>query len=96
MAFFGGSLHDVRTRTSCYTDLVLKNITITLPEEVAHWARKKAAEENISVARLVGRMLEAQMRQTDDYREAYLRWQNIQPADIDAEHRLSREDAHAR
>jgi hypothetical protein len=81
---------------SCYTDIVLKNVTITLPEEVAHWARKKAADENISVSRLVAKMLEAQMRQTDDYQEAYRRWQNLQPMDIDAEHRLSREDAHAR
>ncbi len=84
------------TLVSCYTEIVLKNITITLPEEVAHWARKKAAEENTSVARLVGKMLEAQMRQTDDYQDAYRLWQSLKPMDIDAEHRLSREDAHAR
>ena len=84
------------TLNSCHTDFVLKNITITLPEEVAHWARKKAAEENTSVARLVGQMLEAQMRQTDNYQEAYHRWKSIQPMDVDTEHRLSREDAHAR
>jgi hypothetical protein len=81
---------------SCHTDIVLKNVTITLPEEVAHWARKKAADENTSVSRLVAKMLEAQMRQTDDFQEAYRRWQNLEPVDIDAEHRLSREDAHAR
>jgi len=84
------------TLCSCYTEFVLKNVTITLPEEVAHWARKKAAEENTSVARLVGKMLEAQMRQTDDYQEAYRFWQSLKPMDIDAENRLSREDAHAR
>ena len=80
----------------CYTGFVLKNVTITVPEEVAHWARKRAAEENISVSRLVGKMLEAQMRQTDDYQEAYRMWQEIKPADIDAQHRMTREDAHAR
>ncbi len=74
---------------------MLKNLTITLSEEVANWARKEAAEENTSVARLVGKMLEAQMRQTDDYQEAYHRWQSIKPMEIDAEHRLSREDARA-
>ena len=84
------------TLCSCYTEFVLKNVTITLPEEVAHWARKKAAEENTSVARLVGKMLEAQMRQTDDYQEAYRFWQSLKHMDIDAENRLSREDAHAR
>lgn len=81
---------------SCYTDFVLKNVTITLSEEAAHWARKRAAEENTSVSRLVGQMVEAQMRQTDDYQEAYRQWRELKPMDIDAEHRLSREDAHAR
>ena len=42
-------------------------MTITVREEVALWARKKAAEENTSVSRLVGRMLEGQMRLTDEY-----------------------------
>lgn len=81
---------------SCYTDFVLKNVTITLSEEAAHWARKRAADENISVSRLVGKMVEAQMRQTDDYQEAYRRWQELRPMGINAEHRLTREDAHAR
>ena len=75
---------------------MLKNITITLPEEVAHWARKKAAEENTSVARLVGKMLEAQMRKTDDYQDSYRRWQQIKPMNLDAGNRLSREAAHGR
>lgn len=79
-----------------YTGFVLKNVTITLSEEAAHWARKRAAEENISVSRLVGRMVEAQMRQTDDYQEAYRRWQELKPMDIDARNRLSRDEAHAR
>jgi hypothetical protein len=75
---------------------VLRNVTISLPEEVAYWARKRAAEENTSVSRLVGKMLEAQMRQTDDYQEAYRRWQELKAMDIDAERRLTREEAHAR
>ncbi|HEX4133840.1 MAG TPA: hypothetical protein VHY84_04390 [Bryobacteraceae bacterium] len=75
---------------------MLKNVTITLTEEVALWARKRAAEENTSVSRLVGKMLETQMRQSDDYREAYRRWQELKPMDIDAELRLTREEAHVR
>jgi hypothetical protein len=75
---------------------VLKNVTITVTEEVANWARKKAAEENTSVSRLVGRMLERQMLQSDDYRDAWHRWHRIAPMDVDAEHRLSRDDAHSR
>lgn len=82
---------------SCYTELVLKNVTITLHEEVAGWARKKAAEENTSVSRLVGRMLENQMRASDEYWRAYKRWKRIgNLPGIDAAGRLSREEAHER
>jgi hypothetical protein len=82
---------------SCYTDLVLKNITITVSEEAARWARKKAAEENTSVSKLVGRMLENQMRMTDEYWRAFARWKKIGGMKgIDAAGRLSREEAHER
>ena len=53
--------------TPRYTELVLKRITITVSEEAARWARREAAEENTSVSKLVGRMLEDQMRRTDEY-----------------------------
>src|ERR1035437_8212771 len=43
------------TRTSCYTEFVLKNVTITVEEDALRWARKQAAEENTSVSKLVGR-----------------------------------------
>ena len=39
----------------------MKNVTITLKEEVARWARIKAAEKNTSVSRLVGEMLQEKM-----------------------------------
>ncbi len=82
---------------SCYTDLVLKNITITVSEEAARWARKKAAEENTSVSKLVGHMLEKQMRMTDEYWRAFDRWKKIGGIKgIDAAGRLSREEAHER
>jgi hypothetical protein len=76
---------------------VLKNVTITLPEDVAHWARRKAADENISVSRLVGRILEEQMRRGDEYWRAYSRWKQISGLKgVDAENRFSREQAHER
>lgn len=75
---------------------MLRNITITLSEEVAHWARKRAAEENTSVSRLVGRLLENQMRLSDEYWRAYRQWKRIRSIDLDAAGRLSREEAHAR
>jgi hypothetical protein len=76
---------------------VLKNMTITVSEEAARWARRKAAEENTSVSKLVGRMLEDQMRQNDEYWAAYEKWKKIKPMPgLDAAHRLTREEANAR
>src|SRR5271157_236093 len=80
-----------------YTELVLKRITITVSEKAARWARKKAAEEDTSVSKLVGRMLEDQMRRSDEYWAAYERFKRIKPIPgIDAAHRLTREEANAR
>jgi hypothetical protein len=76
---------------------VQKNLTITVSQEAARWARLKAAEENTSVSRLVGRMIENQMRLGDEYWRAYERWKKIGGIKgIDARKRMSRDDAHAR
>lgn len=76
---------------------MLKNVTITVSEEAARWARKKAAEEGTSVSRLVGAMLENQMRLTDEYWNAYEKWKQLEPIPgLDAANRPSRDEAHAR
>ena len=49
---------------------VMKNVTITLDEEVARWARIRAAESNTSVSRLVGEMLRDKMLEEKSYRIA--------------------------
>ena len=77
-------------------------MTITVSEEAARWARKKAAEENTSVSRLVGqmlenRMLENQIQRSDSYWRAYRQWKKIKSIPgIDAANRMSREEAHER
>ena len=72
-------------------------MTITVSEEAARWARRKAAEENTSVSKLVGRMLEEQMRRTDDYRQAYEKWKKIKPIKgFDASKRLTRDELYER
>ncbi|MCX6623757.1 MAG: CopG family transcriptional regulator [Acidobacteria bacterium] len=74
-----------------------KNITIKISEEAALWARRKAAEENTSVSRLVGEMLERQMRLSDAYWLAFEHWKTNQPlAGSGASERLDREGLHAR
>jgi plasmid stability protein len=53
----------------------MKNVTITLDEEVAHWARIRAAEQDTSVSRLVGEMLREKMVEEKSYqiaRQQYL------------------------
>lgn len=53
----------------------MKNVTITLEEQVAKWARIRAAELNTSVSRLVGKLLGEAMRQERSYevaRRSYL------------------------
>jgi hypothetical protein len=75
---------------------VLKNVTITVEEEALRWARKQAAEENTSVSKLVGRMLEDKMRQTDEYWAAYEKWKRIKPINGAAVNRATREETHER
>lgn len=86
------------TRSSCYTEFVLKNITITVTEEAAKWARRKAAEENTSVSKLVGALLVQQMQaHGEEYWKAYEQWKKIKPVKgFDASKHLSREQAHER
>lgn len=45
----------------------MRNVTITLEEEVARWARIRAAEHDTSVSRLVGQMLEERMLEEARY-----------------------------
>jgi hypothetical protein len=52
----------------------MKNVTITLDEEVARWARIKAAEQEMSVSRLVGEMLREKMLNDQSYQSAMLRY----------------------
>lgn len=86
-----------KTRTSCYTKFVLKNVTITVEEDALRWARKQAAEKNTSVSKLVGRMLEDKMRQTDEYWAAYEKWKSLEGSIPGlAANRLTREEANER
>ncbi len=53
----------------------LKNVTITLDEETARWARVEAARRDTSVSKLLGEILRTEMRQEARYeaaKQAYL------------------------
>ena len=46
----------------------MKNVTITLEEEMARWAWIKAAERNTSVSPLQGELLWEKMHEEEGYR----------------------------
>lgn len=74
-----------------------KNITIKISDQLAHWARKQAAEKNTSVSQLVSQMLEEKMRSTDEYWKAYAEWKTQEPVPgFDASKRWPREKTHER
>ena len=76
---------------------MLKNVTITLDPEVAQWSRRRTADENTSVSKLISRLLEKEM--CDAYWRAYEEWKSL-PRDlggsIDASQRFTRDEAHER
>jgi len=77
--------------------LVAKNVTIRISDDAAQWARRKAADENTSVSRLVSDLLEREMRRTDDYWRAFAHWKSNHPlATNTATERASRENVHER
>lgn len=57
----------------------MKNVTISLEEEVARWARIRAAEAETSVSRLVGEMLREKMVSEQGYRAAREQFFSVRP-----------------
>jgi hypothetical protein len=52
----------------------MKNVTITLDEETAAWARIHAAQRDMSLSRFVGELLRQQMRESREYEAAMRRY----------------------
>lgn len=52
----------------------MKNVTVTMEDTVADWARMEAARRNTSVSRLIGEMLAEKMRHDDAYERAMQEW----------------------
>jgi plasmid stability protein len=56
----------------------MKNVTITLEENVARWARVRAAEMDKSLSRLVGEILKEKMREEDEYLKSKQQYLSIE------------------
>lgn len=50
------------------------NVTVTLPEETAAWARVQAAARNMSLSRFIGEVLEQERREAAAYEDAMRAW----------------------
>lgn len=52
----------------------LRNITITLEEDLARWARIEAAREDTSVSQFLAELLRQRMREQDSYEQSMRRF----------------------
>lgn len=74
-----------------------RNVTITLDEETARWARIEAARRDTSVSRLVGDLLREHMLREHNYGEAMERFLAGTPRELKREGGYpSREEVHRR
>jgi hypothetical protein len=75
----------------------MKNITITLDEETARWARIEAAHRDMSVSRLIGELLHQHMRVQTTYEDAMQRYLTRAPSALKNKGRYpAREELHDR
>ena len=61
----------------------MKNVTITLPDDLARWLRVRAAEDDRSVSRWVAELLAGKRRREDKYEVAMKRYLAMKPVKID-------------
>lgn len=74
----------------------LRNVTVTLEEDVARWARIEAARQDTSVSRLLGALLKERMLTQNDYNRAMRRALGRKPFLRSDGRYLSRDEAHDR
>ena len=74
----------------------LRNVTVTLEEPVARWARIEAARKDTSVSRLLGAILKERMLKDEGYEKAMRRALARKPFLKTRSGYLSREEAHDR
>jgi hypothetical protein len=74
----------------------LRNVTVTLEEDVARWARIEAAQKETSVSRYLGDLLKERMLEKSAYESAMRRALARKPFIKTDGRYLSREEAHER
>ena len=75
----------------------MRNVTISLDEKVARWVRVWAAENDTSVSRFVGDLLQARMESEQGYKRAMKAFLTRGPKKLKTEgHYPRREEIHER
>jgi len=76
----------------------MKNITVTLDDETANWARIYAAQQNKSVSRFLGELLNSTMQESRAYDDAGTRYLSGLPSSLNLEKAPypARDDLHER
>jgi hypothetical protein len=74
----------------------MKNVTITMEDPVADWARMEAARRNTSVSRLVGELLAEKMRHDDAYERAMREALEFRSIGFSDGRYLTRDECHER
>jgi plasmid stability protein len=75
----------------------MKNVTVTLDEDVARWARIWAARHDTSVSRLLGQLLHERMLQEEGYEAAMLQYLAVAPQGLKTTGRYpTRDEIHER
>jgi hypothetical protein len=76
----------------------MKNITISLDEKAARWARKEAARQDRSLSRFIGDLLESTMRESREYKRAMRLYLSREPLPLKRGRARypSRDELHAR
>ena len=57
----------------------MKNVTITLPDDLARWLRVRAAEDDRSVSRWIADLLAGMRRGEDEYEVAMREFLSVKP-----------------
>lgn len=60
----------------------MRNVTITLDEKTAAWARVHAARRSMSLSRFLGEILHERMRESREYEQAMRRFLAIKPRNL--------------
>jgi hypothetical protein len=76
--------------------IALRNVTLTLEEDVARWARLEAARQDTSVSRLLAGILKQRMMESDNYNKVMRRALSGKPLFKSDGKRLTREEMHER